>query len=45
MISFIMILKQNLIVDDDVKKILDAFPKAAHPMGVISSLNKCLNSF
>ena len=31
--------KENAIVDDDVRKILDAFPKSAHPMGILSSLN------
>ncbi|MGG8495642.1 citrate synthase [Tenacibaculum sp. TC6] len=33
------------IVDDDVKKILDAFPKNAHPMGVLSSLTSALTAF
>ena len=31
-------IKANSVVDDDIKKIIDAFPKAAHPMGVLSSL-------
>lgn len=35
----------NCIVDDDVKKILDAFPKNAHPMGVLSSLTSALTAF
>ncbi|GAA4948458.1 citrate synthase [Algibacter agarivorans] len=33
------------IVDEDIKKILDAFPKSAHPMGVISSLTSALTAF
>jgi len=33
------------IVDDDIKKILDAFPKNAHPMGVLSSLTSALTAF
>jgi len=32
-------------VDDDIKKILDAFPKTAHPMGVLSSLTSALTAF
>ena len=28
-------IKENSIVDNDIRKILDAFPKAAHPMGVL----------
>ena len=38
-------IKKNSIVDEDVKKILDAFPKAAHPMGVLSSLTSALTAF
>ena len=33
------------IVDEDIRKIVDAFPKTAHPMGVISSLTSALTSF
>jgi citrate synthase len=33
------------IVDEDVKKIIDAFPKNAHPMGVLSSLTSALVAF
>ena len=32
-------------VDEEVKKILDGFPKAAHPMGVLSSLTSALTAF
>ncbi|NNK88242.1 MAG: citrate synthase [Flavobacteriaceae bacterium] len=35
----------HAVVDDDVKKILDAFPKSAHPMGVLSSLTSALTAF
>lgn len=38
-------IKEKSIVDDDVKKILDAFPKSAHPMGVLSSLTSALTAF
>ena len=32
-------------VDEDIKKILDGFPKSAHPMGVLSSLTSALIAF
>lgn len=38
-------IKKNSIVDEDVRKILDAFPKSAHPMGVLSSLTSALTAF
>ncbi|WP_298555356.1 citrate synthase [uncultured Algibacter sp.] len=38
-------IKAESTVDEDIKKILDAFPKAAHPMGVISSLTSALTAF
>ncbi len=38
-------IKSQSIVDDDVKKILDAFPKSAHPMGVLASLTNALTAF
>tara|TARA_R110002050_G_scaffold104052_4_gene213217 strand:+ start:5295 stop:6581 length:1287 start_codon:yes stop_codon:yes gene_type:complete len=38
-------IKAESIVDEDIKKILDAFPKSAHPMGVISSLTSALTAF
>jgi len=38
-------IKSQSIVDEDIKKILDAFPKAAHPMGVLSSLTSALTAF
>jgi citrate synthase len=38
-------IKSETIVDDDIRKILDAFPKSAHPMGVLSSLTSALTAF
>ena len=38
-------IKKHSVVDDDVKKIVDAFPKSAHPMGVLSSLTSALTAF
>jgi len=38
-------IKKQSVVDDDVKKIIDAFPKTAHPMGVLSSLTSALTAF
>ncbi len=37
--------KEQSVVDDDIKKIIDAFPKSAHPMGVLSSLTSALTAF
>ncbi|NER16171.1 citrate synthase [Spongiivirga citrea] len=38
-------IKDKAIVDEEVKKILDGFPKSAHPMGVLSSLTSALTAF
>lgn len=38
-------IKSESHVDEDVKKILDGFPKSAHPMGVLSSLTSALVAF
>ena len=38
-------IKDQSHVDEDVKKIIDGFPKAAHPMGVLSSLTSALVAF
>jgi citrate synthase len=32
-------------VDEDIRKIVDAFPKSAHPMGVLASLTSALTAF
>lgn len=38
-------IKEESHVDEEMKKILDGFPKAAHPMGVLSSLTSALIAF
>ncbi|QBA64833.1 citrate synthase [Muriicola soli] len=38
-------IKHESQVDEEMKKILDAFPKSAHPMGVLSSLTSALIAF
>ncbi|MGY6648861.1 citrate synthase [Wenyingzhuangia sp. IMCC45574] len=38
-------IKDESLVDEDVHKILDAFPKNAHPMGVLASLTSALIGF
>ncbi|MFV0541676.1 MAG: citrate synthase [Aestuariibaculum sp.] len=38
-------IKNQSVVDEDIKKIVEAFPKSAHPMGVISSLTSALTAF
>jgi len=38
-------IKAQSHVDEDVKKILDGFPKTAHPMGVLASLTSALIAF
>lgn len=42
---FHMDIRAQSHVDEDVKKILDGFPKSAHPMGVLSSLTSALIAF
>ena len=38
-------IKKESLVDDDVRKIIEAFPRNAHPMGVLSSLTSALTAF
>lgn len=38
-------IKEQSIVAEDMKKILDGFPSSAHPMGVLSSLTNALIAF
>tara|TARA_Y100000815_G_scaffold275258_1_gene312527 strand:- start:249 stop:1535 length:1287 start_codon:yes stop_codon:yes gene_type:complete len=38
-------IKEENHVDEDVKKILNGFPKSAHPMGVLASLTSALTAF
>lgn len=43
--TFLEDIKEHSIVDEDLKKILESFPKTAHPMGILSSLTSALTSF
>ncbi len=38
-------IKHESLVNEEMKKILDGFPKSAHPMGVLSSLTSALIAF
>lgn len=38
-------IREKAIVDEDIKKIIEAFPRTAHPMGVLSSLTSALVAF
>jgi citrate synthase len=38
-------IKKNTLVNEEIKDILDGFPRAAHPMGVLSSLTGALTAF
>lgn len=38
-------IKEQSIIAEDMKKILDGFPSSAHPMGVLSSLTNALIAF
>ncbi|MFT5751286.1 MAG: citrate synthase [Flavobacteriales bacterium] len=38
-------IKSESHVDEDMKRILDGFPKSAHPMGVLSALTSALIAF
>ncbi|NHF58207.1 citrate synthase [Flavobacteriaceae bacterium TP-CH-4] len=38
-------IREESHVDEEMKKILDSFPKSAHPMGVLSSLTSALIAF
>lgn len=43
--AFHVDIKNESHVDEEMKKILDAFPKSAHPMGVLSSMTSALIAF
>jgi len=43
--SFHIDIKNESHVDEEMKKIVQAFPKTAHPMGVLSSLTSALIAF
>jgi citrate synthase len=38
-------IKQNNFVAEEMKKIIDVFPRSAHPMGVLSALTSALTAF
>ncbi len=38
-------IKSKSVIDEDLKKILESFPRSAHPMGVLSSLTSALTAF
>ena len=44
-VKFLNDINENAIVDEDLKKILENFPKSAHPMGILSSLTSALIAF
>lgn len=37
--------KRNSMVNEEIKDILDGFPRSAHPMGILSSLTGALTAF
>ncbi len=43
--AFIEDIRQHTMVHEDIKSILEGFPAAAHPMGVLSSLVTSLTAF
>ena len=43
--KFLVDIKENSIIDEDIKRILESFPKSAHPMGILSSLTSALIAF
>jgi len=38
-------IRKNSLVNEEIKDILDGFPRSAHPMGVVSSLTGALTAF
>ncbi len=43
--KFVADIKKNTLVNEEMKDILDGFPRSAHPMGVLSSLTGALTAF
>ena len=43
--KFLHDIRKEMHVDEEMKKILDAFPRSAHPMGVLSSMTSALIAF
>ncbi len=44
-IKFDNTIKSNSLINEEMKNILDGFPKSAHPMGILSSLTSALTAF
>ncbi|GFR89789.1 citrate synthase [Elysia marginata] len=38
-------MKEHFVVDEEMKKIIDGFPRSAHPMGVLASVTNALIAF
>ncbi len=38
-------IKKHSLVNEEMKNIIDGFPKTAHPMGVLSALTSALTAF
>lgn len=43
--KFVADINQYTLVNEEMKNILDGFPKSAHPMGILSSLTSALTAF
>ncbi len=43
--KFDQTIKSNSLINEEMKNILDGFPKNAHPMGILSSLTSALTAF
>ena len=45
LIKFENDIRSHTMIDEEMKNIIDGFPKSAHPMGVLSSLTSALTAF
>ena len=43
--QFVKDIKHHSLLNEEIKDIIDGFPKAAHPMGMLSSLTSALTAF
>ncbi len=43
--KFIKTIKSYTMINEEMKDIIDGFPKSAHPMGILSSLTSALTAF
>ncbi|MEO9533303.1 MAG: citrate synthase [Crocinitomicaceae bacterium] len=43
--QFVADINKHSLVNEEMKEILDGFPKSAHPMGILSSLTSALTAF